>query len=321
MIVRIVALALAFALSAGSVFAETFPSRSIRIVVPWPAGGIADVRARQIADRASKILGKPVVVENRPGASGTVGLAAVAQARPDGYTLVLGTVNDLAVAPALRSDLPYVPSRDFAPITQYSRVPPVLVVHGALPIRSLDELARYARSREGGLRFGTYGPATTSHVMAEALAHALGVELIPVHYKGGSLALTAVVAGEVDAIFDFPLTTLPFAEQGLVRAILVADTRRVSILPDVPTVVEAGHPDLALPSWGGFLAPAKTPPAVLKRLNGVLVEVLRSPDLVRDFERSGTTAVGSTAEAFDAFIRQEQGRWRDVIRKSGVRPQ
>jgi len=298
--------------------AEPYPSRPIRLIVPWPPGGIADLRARELAARVGPLLGTTMVVENRPGASGTVGMAAAARAPADGYTIALGTVNDLAIAPLVQRDLPYDPLRDFAPITQYSLVPPVLVTDAASGMRSFRELAGRLRAQPGQVRFGTYGPSTSAHLTAEAIGRAVGGAMLIVHYKGGSAAMNALVAHEVDVILDFPLTALPQIEAGRIVPLMIAGPRRVPALPGVPAAPEVGHPGLALFSWGGLLAPAATPAAIVQRLNAAFVQVLHTPEIVREYARTGAQAVGGTPEAFTLLIRDEQVKWAQVAKDAGI---
>jgi tripartite-type tricarboxylate transporter receptor subunit TctC len=299
---------------------ETYPSKSIRLIVPWPAGGIADLRARQVAERLGKGLRQPIVVDNRSGASGSIGVALGARAAPDGYTITLISVNDSAIAPALNPMLPYDVLRDFELVVQSTRTPLVLLANPALEARTVADLSALAKARPGRLMYASIGAATTHHIAGEVLCRDLGIEMKHVPYKGAAPALMAMVAGHTPVGFDFAGTAAPQVQAGKVRALLVTGGKRVPLLPDVPTASEAGLPELdAIVSWGGFAVPKGTPIAIRDRLNAEFVKALREPILEADFERSGTEPVGSSPEAFAAFVKAEQARWMRMVKITGVK--
>jgi tripartite-type tricarboxylate transporter receptor subunit TctC len=300
--------------------ADNYPTKPVRLIVPWPPGGIADLRTRQIAERLTRSLGQPVVVDNRPGASGSIGVALGARAAPDGYTLTLISVNDSAVAPALNPTLPYDALRDFDPVVHVTRTPLVLLVNSAFDVRTLADLAALAKARPDQLTYASNGAATTHHVAGELLCKSAGMSMKHVPYKGAAPALMAMVAGHTPVGFDFAGTAAPHVQAGKLRALLVTGGRRVPLLPDVPTASEAGPPDLdTIVSWGGFAVPKGTPPGIRERLNAEFVRALREPELKADFERSGTEPVGGSAEEFAAFIKAEQARWVRIIKLTGVK--
>jgi tripartite-type tricarboxylate transporter receptor subunit TctC len=300
--------------------AETYPTRPVRLIVPWPPGGIADLRARQIAERLTKDLGQPVVVDNRPGASGSIGVALGARAAPDGYTLTLISVNDSAIAPTLTPTLPYDALRDFEPVVQVTRTPLVLLANPSLNVRTLADLTALAKARPDQLMYASNGAATTHHVAGELLCKSAGIAMKHVPYKGAAPALMAMVAGHTPVGFDFAGTAAPHVQAGKLRALLVTGGKRVPLLPDVPSASEAGLQDLdAIVSWGGFAAPKGTPIAIRDRLNAAFVKALREPELKADFERSGTEPVGNSADEFAAFVKAEQARWARIIRLTGVK--
>jgi tripartite-type tricarboxylate transporter receptor subunit TctC len=300
--------------------AENYPSKPIRLIVPWPPGGIADLRARQVAERLARGLGQPVVVDNRPGASGSIGVAVGARAAPDGYAVTLISVNDAAIAPALNPSVPYDVLRDFEPVVQFSRTPLVLLANPALEALTVADLAAVAKARPGRLIYASIGAATTHHIAGEVLCRDLGIDMKHVPYKGAAPALMAMVGGHTPVGFDFVGTAAPHVQAGKVRALLVTGGKRVPLLPDVPTASEAGLPELdGIVSWGGFAVPKGTPIAIRDRLNAEFVKALREPALKTDFERSGTEPVGSSPEAFAAFVKAEQARWARMVKLTGVK--
>jgi tripartite-type tricarboxylate transporter receptor subunit TctC len=306
-----------FASVAGVVAAETYPNRPIHLIVPWPPGGGADMVARLVADRLA--LGQRVVVENRPGASGTIGLAVAGKAPADGYTLVIGTPNDLAIMPAMRKDLPFDAARDFAAVTLLQSAPHVLVVSPAFEVTSMREFVALVRAKPDQFRCASIGPGSTSHLVCEVLAHELGTRFVHVPYKGTAPALASVVSGETQFAALSPAGIAPMFEAGRVRALMVMGPRRVATLPGVRTAAELGFPRLEYGTWAGLLVPAGTPDPIVARLNDEFIRVLRRPDVVQDFARAGFQVTGSSPEAFSAFIKAEQAKWAKVISETGIK--
>ena len=320
--VRLLAFAAASGVLAGSGVARSaddapFPARPLRLVCPWPPGGIADVRSRQIAEHLSRSLGQPVVVENRPGAGGTVGATVASQARPDGHTMLLGSINELAIAPALdpRAHEKLIAALD--PVVFVARGPLLLVASPSLGVNTLAELVALARAKPGQLGYGSAGPQTVHHFAGELLQRAAGIELLHVPYKGASQILLDLVAGHLPVGFDFVATSEPLVKAGKLKVLAVLGPRRVAVLPDAPTAREAGIPSVEAFSWSGILVPAGTPTGVVSRLNAEITKALRQPDLVAAYAAAGGELDPGTPEAFSAFLREEQARWARRAKELG----
>ncbi|WP_207538622.1 tripartite tricarboxylate transporter substrate binding protein [Sabulicella rubraurantiaca] len=297
--------------------AQSWPSRPVRIVVPTGAGGITDILARLVGQRLSDRLGQPVVIENRPGAGGIVGTEAVARATPDGHTLLM-VFPSHAVNPALRRQLPYDTERDFAPVGTVSTVSLVLLVPAASPardVRGLIELARRER-----LTFASVGAGSLGHLGAELFRSMARIDLTHVPFRGAPEAQTALLRGDVSMFFDTPITALPMIREGRMRALGISTTERSPILPDVPTIAEAGVPGYHVTGWNGILAPAGTPPAVVDRLSRELREVLAEPEIRSKLAEQGADPAPTTPEAFAQRISADLRRWTGVIREAGIQP-
>lgn len=294
-----------------------FPARPLRLVCPWPPGGIADVRSRQIAEHLTRSLGQPVVVENRPGAGGTVGATVASQARPDGHTMLLGSVNELAIAPALDARAHEKLLSALEPVVFIARGPLLLVASPSLGVNSLADLVALARTKPGQLGYGSAGPQTVHHFAGELLQRAAGIELLHVPYKGASQILLDLVAGHLPLGFDFVATSEPLVKAGKLKVLAVLGPRRVATLPDAPTAREAGIPSVEAFSWSGVLVPAGTPAGIVSRLNAEVTRALRQPDLVAAYTASGAELDPGTPEAFAAFLREEQARWSRRARDLG----
>src|SRR6202171_5945928 len=269
MVLHIVARALfigALAFAASQASAQNYPSRSITVVVPFPAGGSADTLARLIGAQLSESLGQAVVVENKPGAGGNLGTDAVAKAAPDGYTLLL-TPSSIAIAPALYAKLPFDPIKDFAPVTLVGSIPMVVVVYPEFPPKTLLELIALAKAKPGEISYASAGNGSTNHLAVELFKIKTGIDMLHVPYRGNPLAVVDVIAGRVPVFFDFVLTGLPHVREGKVRALAVTGAHRPPVLPDVPTVAEAGVPGFEASTWFGVYAPAGTKPAIVQKLN------------------------------------------------------
>jgi tripartite-type tricarboxylate transporter receptor subunit TctC len=299
--------------------ADGYPSKPIRFIVPWPAGGIADVRARIMAEHLGKGLGQPVVVENRPGASGSVGAAMVAKSKPDGHTVMYGSVQEQVLAPLLLAEVAYAPDRDFTHITQFTRTPIVLVVSPRLTIRSVAELIDLARSRPGKLSYGSPGVAHTNYLAAEQFRLSAGIQAAHIPYKGEAPMLADLVGSQIDYGFAYIGTSAPLIRAGKLNALLVSGARRAPQLPAVPTAAEAGLAELDIASWGGLMGPAGMPPDVVQRLHTEMVKVLRSPAVNQRSEFADSEIVASTPEAFRAFALSDTRRWARIIEATGVK--
>ena len=305
---------------AGSAAAQTrdFPQRPIRIVVPVPPGGSVDTVARLIASKMSDSLGQGVVIDNRGGASTNIGMEIVARATGDGYTLLANTV-PLVANPSLFSRLPFDPQKDFAPVSLVVNGPSIIVAHPSVPVRNVKELIALAKAKPGVIKYSSAGAGTLTHLGAELFKYLAKVDVVHVPYKGGGPALTAVISGECDVSF---LTALAAASQisgGRLRALAVTGRARLALLPDVPTVAESGVPNYEFQSWVGILAPASTPPAVVKVLNDHIVKAARTPDVSERFTREGAEIVASTPEYFRKLIATDIALWGKVIREMGLK--
>jgi tripartite-type tricarboxylate transporter receptor subunit TctC len=296
-----------------------WPARPLRLVVGFPPGGAVDVAARLVADLLAPLLGQPVAVENRPGGSGTIGVAAVAHAPPDGYTLGAVAVNSLAIHPYLFARLPYDPERDLLPVSLAWEAPLVLVVPAAhVPARTAAELVAWARTRRGGVAFGSSGIGTTVHLSGELFCRRAGVEGLHVPFRGGAEAMTALLRGDLAFTVDNVPTALPGIRGGALRALAVTAAERWPDLPDVPTMAEAGIPDLVATSWGAICAPAGTPAPVVARLSAAMRALAAEPSAQERFRPTGNRLLGTTPEEAAARAARERPMWRDVVRASGA---
>ncbi|CAM3204550.1 Bug family tripartite tricarboxylate transporter substrate binding protein [Cupriavidus taiwanensis] len=318
----LIALAAACAAGAsGSAFAQPWPARPIRMVVPFPPGSSPDLIARLLTEKLAAALGQPVVVENRPGAGGNIGTGMVARAAPDGYTLLFTINGPLVTAPTLSRNLNYDPFRQLAPVTLVATSPNVLVVDARLPAHNLREFVALARSRAGELNYGSPGNGSASHLAMEQLKAMAGVDLQHVPYPGFPQVTTAMVGGQVQAAFMVPAIAMPQVNAGKLRVLAVTTTGRTAVLPSVPTVAESGYPGFEAISWQAVLAPAGTPQAVIDRLYRELVAIIGSAD-VRDKMRAQYFVPAGTAPAsLRQTMASEKTRWDKVIRAAGVQPE
>ena len=301
--------------------AQTYPDRPIHLIIPFPPGGVADVIARPIADRLSKTLGQPVIVESRAGATGTLGAAFVAHSAPDGYTLLLGTTNEIAMSPTLYQSLPYDPTTAFAPITPVAVFPNVLVVGKDTPFKTLADLIAAARDKPDSLTFASSGIGSTNHLSAELFKREADVKVLHVPYRGGGPALIDVAGGHVTAMFATLPSAVTLIRGGTLRALAVTGLHRSPILPDVPTAIEAGLPGLVVTTWNGVLAPAGTPPEILERLHKALAEAVAEPSLKETFAAVGAETELITPPEFVARIRTDFDRWSAIIKQTGISAQ
>jgi tripartite-type tricarboxylate transporter receptor subunit TctC len=297
---------------------EPYPSRPLRMILPFPPGGGTDILGRMIAERLSAALGQPVVTENRGGAGGNVGAEAAARAAPDGYTIVL-VAPSLAISPTLYSKLNYDPVRDFAPITLVATVPNVIITHPSINAATLKDFIAAARAKPGGLNFGSGGAGTSNHLAGELFNIVADVKLVHIPYKGVNLAMQDVLAGNVHFVVIGIPAAAPHIRSGKLRALAVIAPARSPALPDVPTIAEAGLADFDVTTWYGVLAPAGTPRAIVARLNQELVRIMHSPELKDRLAATGTDPRTSTPEEFAAYIKQEIAKWGDVVRRANLK--
>jgi tripartite-type tricarboxylate transporter receptor subunit TctC len=295
-----------------------WPTRPVRLVVPQSAGGSTDLVARPLAQHLSAALGQPVLVDNRPGAGSVIGTEIVARAVPDGHTLLVIAASFTAT-PALHARLPFDSLRDFAPVALLSAFPNLLVVHPSLPVRSVQELIALARAKPGALNYGTSGAATGTHMSMELFMHMTGTRMTHIPYKGGAPSVQGLLTGEVQVNMATISTALPQVRAGKLRALAVTGAKRSSVVPDLPTVAEAGVPKFEYASWTGMLAPARTPEAVIARLNVEAVRAVGMPEMRALLAAEGAEPVGSTPAQFAAQIRTEVARWSDLVRAAKIR--
>lgn len=311
-------LAILLALTTGASAQEAYPSRPVRLVVPFAPGGPSDIVARVLTPRLSAALGQPVVVENRAGGGGITGLEVVARAAPDGYVFGIGSAGGLAIAPRLGRGTSYDPNRDFSPVTLGVAVPEPIVVPAALPYRTLAELIAAAKAEPGRLNFGSTGPGSMPHLAAEQLSAAAGIQLTHISYRSGGLLATAILQGEVQLGFaDLPVL-LPNIRAGTLRALAVGAPQRLSWIPDVPTMAELGLPSVDASNWHGFVAPARVPEAIMVTLHRAVAGALQDPKIARVLHDQGAVPGGNSRAEFAAFLRSESEKWGEVIRRGNI---
>ena len=318
---RFAALLLA-ALGAGTAFAQgaaSYPSKPVRIVVPFPAAGTTDILARAVGIEMTKAWGQSVLVENRPGAGGNLGSDAVAKAAPDGYTLLVGAVSPQAINVTLYPKMPYDVMRDFAHITLIAAVPNVLEVHPSVPVKTVKDLIALAKSTPGQLTYASSGNGTSIHLSAELFKTMADVNMLHIPYKGSAPAVTDLIAGQVQLMFDNLPSSLAQIKAGKLRAIAVTTLKRSPALPDVPTIAESGLPGYDASSWFGMHAPAGTPKDIIAKIHGVVAKSLQTPQMIERLSSQGAEAVGNTPEEFTEFVRVEIAKWAKVVKASGAR--
>lgn len=297
-----------------------WPSKPIRLIVPFAPGGNVDLTARLVAPAMQETLGQPVVVENRTGAGGMIGSELVAKAPPDGYLLLTGSNSTFSVAPALYPNAPYNPVRDFTPIVNLQTTPFVLVVRSGLGVQTVADLLRLAREKPGALTMGSGGTGSSNQLVGELFQMLNGVRFLHVPYKGAALAATDVMGNQIDLLFDQGSTASGNVRGGKMRALAVSSRSRMSTLPDVPGFTEAGLKDFEIANATGLLGPAALPAAIVQRLHAAAVKALGTPQVKERFAQMGVDAQGSTPEAFGTFIREDFARWTKVVQASGIKP-
>ncbi|HEX6065046.1 MAG TPA: tripartite tricarboxylate transporter substrate binding protein [Longimicrobiales bacterium] len=304
-----------------TVAAQNYPTRPVRMMVPFPAGGGSDTMGRIIGGKLSERLGQQFVVENRPGAAGSIGAEIAARAPADGYMILLGSTSELVQYPNVNPKVPYDPLRDFAPIGLIGTIPMVLVVHPSLPVRNVKELITLARGRPGEINFGSAGQGATTHLAVELFILLSNIKLTHVPYKGSPQAVTDLVAGNVQLGIPTMPAALPFIKSGRVKVLGVTTAKRASNLPDVPTLNEAGVKGYEAALWTGLLAPAGTPQPIISRLNGEIAKIVELKDVQEALARQGAEAQTSTPQEFVAFLKSEYAKWARVVKESGIRIQ
>ena len=301
----------------GAALAQTYPSKPIRLIIPWASGGPAEALAREITSKMSPALGEPIVIESRAGANGEIGTAAVARAAPDGYTILLSHLGPTAISPALHKDLPYDPVKDFAPISQVVAGPTLLVVRNDLPVKSVQELIDYAKANPGKLSYGSVGVGSTTHLAGEMLNMAAGIETVHIPYKGSTPILVDLMGGRLAFAFVGISGSLAQARAGQIRAIAISTLKRSPSAPDIPAVAET-LPGFELNSWYGMMAPAGTPRPIIERLNHELVRALQMPDVVEWMKKNGLDPAPTTPEEHAAYIKSEIAKWAKAVQAAKI---
>ena len=301
------------------VAAQPYPSRPVRVIVPFPVGGIADIYGRIIAAKLGDSWGQPIVVENRTGAGGNIGADLVAKSPSDGYSLVIGTIGTHAVNVTLFSKMPYDPVRDFAPVALILEAEGLLVVHPSVPAQSVPELIAYARANPGKLTYASAGMGTASHLAGELFKSMARVDMTHIPYKGNVPALTDLLAGQTSLIFATMPTVLPHAKAGRLRPLATIGSARSAAAPELPTVAEAALPGFDVTNWIGFFAPAGTPDDIVRRWNGEVTRIMQSPDIQARLLGEGARFIPMTPEQLGAFVKSEIAKWAPVVKASGAR--
>jgi tripartite-type tricarboxylate transporter receptor subunit TctC len=313
----LIALTLALASSLVAA-AETWPAKPVHIIVPFPPGSSPDLVARMLTDKLAQALGQPVIVENKPGAGGNLGTGLVAKAEPDGYTLGLSIPGPLAVNTVLYKKMEYDPFTELAPITLVAVSPNVLIVNPSLGVNSVKEFIDYAKARPGKLNYGSIGNGSASHLTMELLKMQAGVDIVHVPYPGSPQVNTAILANQVQAGFVVPGTAMPLVQSGRIKALAVTSSAKSPVLPDLPTVAEAGFPGFESSAWIGIVAPAKTPTPIIDRLSRELIAIIHSAEVREKMLRIYFQAVGTTPDGLAGLMRSERDRWAKVIKQTGA---
>ncbi len=306
---------------AGAQSTPEWPTKSITLITPYAAGGSADTRMRLLARKLTEKLGQPVIVENKGGAGGVIGTAAIAKAVPDGYTIGSGNMAPLAVNPSMMKKMPYDSVKDIAPIILIEQAPLVLSVANSLPVKNLGDLIALAKKEPGKLTFGSSGVGGAHHLSGEMFREISGLDITHVPYKGGSPAATDLMAGHLSMMFEMGYSALPSIQAGKIRPLAVTSTTRLAILPEVPTMAESGVADFESYNWQGIIGPAGIPTPIIEKLNKVLNEILQDPDVIKAIAETGSQARGGSPETFAQFIGTERAKWAKVIQAAGIKPE
>lgn len=314
-----VGVAAAMMLAAAPAGAETYPTKPVRMVVPFPAGSTTDLVGRILANKLGEALGQQVVVDNRGGGGGTIGTEHVARAAPDGYTILMATIGTHAINPALYKKITYDPVKDFAPIAQFGTAPNVLVVNPSLPVKTVAELVAYARAHPGELNFGSSGNGTSNHLSGAMLVSREKLDMVHVPYRGGAQAIEGLLRGDLKVMFYHYLPLLPHIEDGKLRPLAVTGAERVAALPKVPTMGEAGISDFVVSAWFGVYAPAGTPEPVVARLNKAIVDIVATPAMRETLSKQGVDPISGTPEDLDRLMKAEIVRWARIVEAAGAR--
>ena len=305
-------------LAAGHAPAQNFPSKAVRIIVPYPAGGTSDILSRLLSPKLNEVFGQPVVVDNRPGANGNIGADMVAKSAPDGHTMLLADLGALTISPSIYK-LPFDPVKDFAPVTMVTYSPHLLAVHPSVPVKTVKELIALAKSKPGLLNFAVSGIGGAPHLAGIAFEAQTGVKWTYIPYKGGSDAIIGLASGQADAIFNGMLATYPHVKSGKLKLIAVSSAKRVASIPDVPTVAEAGLKDFETGSWQGVVAATGTPKEVIGRLNTEIVRILNTPEMKDNLAKQGAEVYTMTSEQLGNWLKSEIEKWAKVVKAANLK--
>ena len=306
-------------LTTAAAFADSFPSHTVTMVVPWPPGGPSDIGARPLAMHLQKVLGQPVVVDNRAGAGGNIGANLVAKGAADGHTLLFSSSGPLVINPYIYEKMPYDAAKDFTPVSNLLQVPLVLVVHPSVPANNLKELLTHVKNQNGNFQWASAGNGTTQHLTGELFRMTAKLDMVHVPYKGTAPAITDLLGGHVPMMFDSTIAIVPHIKAGKVRPIAISSPQRSPLLPDVPTFAEAGLPGVEASAWYGLFAPANTPAEVVNKLNQATTEFMRTSTFERIKDETGSTFSGDTAENFAAFVKQEAEKWKSLAEATNTK--
>ena len=319
---RLFGLMIALALAAGRLInptlADDYPSHPIRLIVPFAAGGAADAVARIVSKRVGDAFGQTVVVENRGGGGGIIAAELVKNSNPDGYTLLLGQSGPISINPAIYAKLAYDPQKDFVPVTMTTSYPYILVVNPSLGVKTVAELVALAKSKPGALNYGTAGVGASNHLVTELFNSKAGIKMTHIPYRGTSLAVADLIAGQVQVVFADPVSALPQVSAGKLTALAVTSKDRSPVAPNLPTIAESGYPGFDAIAWHGIMAPAGTPPAIVDRLNTEIVKALKDPEVVKLIEAQAIQVVGSSPQEFADFIKRDIVLWNSVAHEAKV---
>ena len=312
----------AMALAAGiapALAQDGYPTKPLRLIVPFPPGGGNDILARTVSQRLGEVMGQQIVVDNRGGAGGLIGTTTAAQSAPDGYTLFLGSVGNLAHNPALQKNLPYDPVRDFAPVTLLATSPFIVAVNPGVAAQNIRDLIALAKAKPGALNYASAGPGSSLHMTAELFKHATGTNMVHIAYKGASPAFTDLIAGQVQVIFSTMPPALPHVKSGRLRALGTTGLKRAAAVPDVPTVAESGVPGFEVLNWQGIVVQRKTPPAIVARLHRDVVATMKASGMQESVAAQGLDAATGTPDQFGALIKSEIKRYTELVKTAGIR--
>ena len=305
--------------AAGAAAAQSWPSKPLKIIVPYPPGGTSDILARAIGPGITAALGQPVVIENKPGATGNVGADFVAKSPADGYTLLLADIGSLAISPSVFTALPFEPVKDFAPVVMVAYSPHLLVVHPSVAAKDAKELVALAKAKPDSFNFAVSGIGGANHLAGIDFAQRAGIKWAYIPYKGGSQALTDMVGGQANVMFNGMLATYPFVKDGKLKVLAISSAKRFAAAPEIPTVAESGMPGFETGSWQGIVAPAGTPPEVVNKLHATVAAILATPEMKDRLDKAGAEVRPMSPAQFGAFIRDERDRWAKVVKESGAR--